>query len=440
MQLLIAIALIIAGALIGWLFATLRQRQAGDQHIRLQVEVETWRKQFDESQQQLKILQREKEQLLGEIASIRQQAASLTERLEQRSVEMAEMKKTFATEFENLANRIFEEKGKKFTEQNRDQLDQVLNPFKEKLKDFEKKVDDVYKEENKERINLKAELKQLSDLNRQLTSEANNLATALKGDNKAQGNWGELVLEKILERSGLKEGEEYQTQVVTENAAGDRIKPDVVVFLPDNKHIIIDSKVSLVAYNQMIAAQSDDERLRFMKAHADSVRNHVKLLGEKNYQTSTGTDSPDFVLLFMPIEPALGAALQHDTELFLYAWDRKIVIVSPSTLIATLRTIASIWKQERQTRNAFQIAEEGGKLYDKFKGFVDDLVQVGRQMDGAKAKYEEAMNKLISGRGNLVSKAEIMRKLGARTTKQLDRAIVERAEDIDDLPEPSATN
>lgn len=429
MEVLTIIALLAAGVLIGWLLAVLRAKGASEQSVRHEIVAAELRTQLDQSQQLLLAERKDKEQLLSELAAVRQQNAGMEERLQQRARELEELRKSFAVEFENLANRIFEEKGKKFTEQNREQLDQTLHPFKEKLKEFEKKVDDVYKEENKERINLKAELKQLSDLNRQLTSEANNLATALKGDNKTQGNWGELVLEKILERSGLKEGEEYRTQFVTENAEGDRIKPDVVVMLPDQKHIIIDSKVSLVAYNQMIAASGEEERIRYLKAHTDSVRNHVKLLGEKNYQTAAGTESPDFVLLFMPLEPALGAALQHDAELFLYAWDRKIVIVSPSTLIATLRTIASIWKQERQTRNALQIAEEGGKLYDKFKGFVEDLVQVGRQMDSAKSKYEEAMNKLISGRGNLVSKAELMRKLGARTTKHLDRAITERAED-----------
>jgi DNA recombination protein RmuC len=429
MNITMVVGLLLAGAVIGWLASLVLQRKAQARQLQAEAVTVELRALLSTAEQQLLSERLDKEHQMRELAAARERIASLQERLDQRLKELEEVKKSFSTEFENLANRIFEEKGKKFTEQNREQLDLVLNPFKEKLKDFEKKVDDVYREENNERINLKAELKQLSDLNRQLTSEANNLATALKGDNKTQGNWGELVLEKILERSGLKEGEEYQTQFVTSNAAGDRIKPDVLVMLPDNKHIIIDSKVSLVAYNQLVAAEDPTERQRLIKTHADSVRNHVKLLGEKNYHTGAGTDSPEFVLLFMPIEPALGAALQFDAELFMYAWDRKIVIVSPSTLIATLRTIASIWKQERQTRNALRIAEEGGKLYDKFKGFVDDLVQVGRQMDSAKTKYEEAMNKLVTGRGNLVGKAELMRKLGAATTRHIERAITERAED-----------
>lgn len=346
---------------------------------------------------------------------------NLIEKLESQEKELRE-------KFENLANKILEEKTNKFTEQNKTNLDVILNPLKEKIKDFEQKVELAYKTESAERNTLKGEIRSLVELNKKISEEANNLATALKGDNKQQGNWGEVVLEKILEVSGLVNDREYKTQFVTTNDEGSRIKPDVVVFLPDEKHIIIDSKVSLVAYDAYVNCPEEEDRLRFRKAHIDSVRSHIKLLGEKNYQTAAGLNTPDFILLFIPIESSFSVAIQADQELFNYAWDRKIVLVSPSTLLATLRTVSSIWKQERQTRNALQIAEEGGKLYDKFVGFVEDLVKVGKKMDDAKIDYTEAMKKLYEGSGNLVKRAEKMKELGAKAGKSLPLQIIERAE------------
>ena len=348
-------------------------------------------------------------------------------RLAEQKGELEQLNKKFTTEFENLANRILDEKSQKFTDQNRTNLDIILNPFKEKLKEFENKVDQTYRAESAERITLKTEIKNLVELNKQISEEANNLATALKGDNKQQGNWGELVLEKVLERSGLVEGTEYKTQITSTNVDGDKIRPDVVIFLPDDKHVIVDSKVSLVAYNACVNAVNEEERLKYLKLHIESLRSHIKLLSDKNYQTAAGFESPDFVLLFVPIESSFSLAVQGDAELFNFAWDRKIVIVSPSTLLATLRTIASIWKQERQTRNALQIAEEGGKLYDKFVTFYDDLKNVGKKMEDAKESYVDAMKKLYDGSGNLVKRAEKMRELGAKTTKQLPQNIIDRA-------------
>ena len=251
--------------------------------------------------------------------------------------------------------------------------------------------------------------------------------TALKGDNKQQGNWGEMVLEKVLERSGLKAGEEYKMEFATTNSENERIRPDAVIFLPDNKHVIVDSKVSLVAYSACVNALNEEDRMKFLKAHIESLRNHIKLLSDKNYQTAIGLQSPDFVLLFVPIESSFSLAVQGDAELFNYAWDRKIVIVSPSTLLATLRTIASIWKQERQTRNAIEIAEEGGKLYDKFVAFVDDLIKVGNGIKKTQGDYEDAMKKLHEGSGNLVRRAEKMKELGAKTSKQLPQGLIDRA-------------
>ena len=344
---------------------------------------------------------------------------NLEKKLAEQKGELEQLNKKFTTEFENLANRILEEKSRKFTDQNKVNLDIILNPFKEKLKEFEQKVDQTYRSESAERITLKAEIKNLVELNKQISEEANNLATALKGDNKQQGNWGEMVLEKILERSGLIPEVEYKTQITSTNVEGEKIRPDVVIFLPDNKHVIVDSKVSLVAYNACVNAITEEERLKFLKLHIESLRNHIKLLSDKDYQTAEGLESPDFVLLFVPIESSFSLAVQGDAELFNFAWDRKIVIVSPSTLLATLRTIASIWKQERQTRNAIEIAEEGGKLYDKFVAFYEDLKKVGEKMDEGKKIYTESMN--------LVRRAEKMRELGAKHTKQLPQNIIDRA-------------
>ncbi|HMR45614.1 MAG TPA: DNA recombination protein RmuC [Bacteroidia bacterium] len=365
--------------------------------------------------------------LTAQHAALNTKNTDLQEKLNAQKTEIEQLQQRFKTEFENLANKILEEKSIKFTEQNRINLDLVLNPLKEKIKDFEDKVEKTYKTESSERISLKEQIKNLLDLNKQLSSEANNLATALKGDNKMQGNWGELVLEKILESSGLIKDQEYRTQVVTTNVEGDRIKPDVMVFLPEQKHLIIDSKVSLVAYSQMISSTDDTERSKATALHIQSVKNHIKLLSEKSYQTAAGYNTPDFVLLFMPIEPAFSVVMQADPEIYQFAWDKKIVIVSPTTLLATLRTVASIWKQERQVKNALLIAEEGGKMYDKLVLFIADMISIGKKMDGAKEDYVEAMKKLTDGSGNLIGKAQKMKELGAKAQKSLPQSLIERA-------------
>lgn len=366
------------------------------------------------------------------LSGTKKENENLVQRLSEQKEELQRLNEKFVKEFENLANKILDEKSQKFAAQNQSNLDTILNPLKEKISAFEKKVEQTYKEESAERITLKTEIKYLIEQNAKITQEANNLATALKGDNKQQGNWGELVLEKILERSGLKQGEEYRTQVTTTNHEGRTIKPDVVVMLPDNKHLIVDSKVSLVAYEQCINATEQPQREVFLKQHVDSVRSHIKLLSDKNYQLANGYNSPDFVLLFIPIESSFSLALQADGELFNYAWDRKIVLVSPTTLLATLRTIASIWKQERQTRNALEIAEEGGKLYDKFVAFTDDLLNVGKSINKSQTEYVEAMKKLSEGSGNLVRRAEKMRELGAKSTKQFNTNLLDRAKESTD--------
>ena len=288
-------------------------------------------------------------------------------------------------------------------------------------------MDDTYKAEASERNSLKGEIKALVTLNKQISEEANNLAKALKGDSKKQGNWGEIILEKVLERSGLQKGSEYEMQVSMTSEDGKRVQPDAIIYLPDKKHIVIDAKVSLVAYEAFVNAPTDEEREKNLQAHVISVKNHIKGLSEKNYQALGQLNTPDFVLLFMPIESSFSLAVQADNELFNYAWERKIVIVSPSTLLATLRTIASIWKQERQTRNAIEIAKQSGELYDKFVGFLTDLVEVGKKMDATKKSYEEAMNKFSTGKGNLIRRAETIKELGAKTTKDIPQPLIERS-------------
>lgn len=349
---------------------------------------------------------------------------NMQEKINTQKSEIEETQKKFTLEFENIANKLLEEKSKKFTEQNKSNLDVILNPLKEKIKEFEEKVDKTFKADSAERITLKAEIKSLVDMNKQISEEANNLTKALKGDTKKQGNWGEVILEKVLERSGLVKDQEYKTQVSTTNLDGRKIQPDVVVLLPDNKHIIIDSKVSLIAYELFVNAENEDDRNRAQKDHILSMRNHIKNLSEKNYQTAKDINSPDFVLLFVPIESSFSIAIQADQDLFGYAWERHIVIVSPSTLLATLKTISSIWKQEKQTRNALEIAEQSGKLYDKFVGFVEDMQKIGERIAATQLIYDESMKKLSTGSGNLVKRVENIRKLGAKNTKQLSEKFI----------------
>ncbi len=330
-------------------------------------------------------------------------------------------------EFENLANRILEEKSEKFTKLNQANLNDILLPLKTKITEFEQKVDSTYRTEAAERNTLRGEIKNLVELNQQIGRDAVNLTRALKGDSQKQGNWGELILEKVLEFSGLRKGEEYKTQ---ESFTGDdgRQRPDVIVYLPENKHIIIDAKVSLVAYERYVSSEIDADRKQALVEHISSVRSHIKGLAERNYQAISGLNQPDFVLLFIPIESSFGLAVQSDNDLFAFAWDKKVVIVSPSTLLATLRTISSVWKQERQTKNAIEIADRAGKMYDKFVGFMDDLQSVGKKIEESKKVYDGAMNKFSEGSGNVIRQAEQLKELGAKASKQFPQMLLDRAE------------
>ena len=346
------------------------------------------------------------------------------ERLAEQERSIQEIQQKFQLEFQNIANKLLDEKSQKFVETNKTHLDILLNPLKENIKAFEEKVDKVYNMEAAERNTLKGVISQLMELNKLISNEAQNLTKALKGDSKKQGNWGEVILERVLERSGLVKDREYRLQASLIAADGSRLQPDVIVDLPDEKHLIIDSKVSLVAYERLVNCESEDERKLYSKAHVESIRNHVDGLSSKNYHDLYQINSPDFVLLFIPIESSFSFAVQLDAELFSDAWEKRVVIVSPSTLLATLRTISSIWKQERQNRNVLEIARLSGAMYDKFVGFVGDMENIGKNIKQSQTAYDSAINKLTEGNGNLTITADKIKKLGAKANKQIDQKYI----------------
>lgn len=367
------------------------------------------------------------QELEREKTFLKTQLNAKLEEIESQKKMIADMQSTLTKDFEIIATKLLEEKSQKFTEHNRTSLDIILNPLKEKIKSFEDKVESAYRAEAAERNTLKGSIEELMKLNKQISDEANNLSTALKGNTKQQGNWGEFVLEKILESSGLIEGENYVLQgegMGLVDNEGNRFQPDVIINLPDDKHVIIDSKVSLIAYEKLVSSNDADSREKFIKEHITSLKNHVLNLSNKNYQDLIGIKSPDFVLLFVPIESSFSIATQHDKDLFEYAWSRKIVIVTPSTLLATLKTIASIWKQEKQTKNALEIARQAGTLYDKFVGFIEDLKKIGDQLNKTQQTYNEAYSKLHTGKGNLTSGVESLKRLGAKAKKQIDKNLL----------------
>lgn len=373
-------------------------------------------------------------ELNSSLSSVKSDYNNLQEKLAEQKGEIEELQQKFTKEFENLANRIFEEKGNKFTEQNKEKLGEILNPLKEKIAEFERRVEENNKESIKGHASLREQLSILKELNQQVTQEAKNLTNALKGQTKTQGNWGEFILESILEKSGLVKGREYLIQESITTESGKRFQPDVLIKLPENKSIVIDSKVSLIGYEKFVSSEDENEKQLALKDHINSIRSHIKNLSSKNYQNLYQLESLDFVLMFMPIEPAFGLAVQYDPSIFSDAFEMNIVIVSPSTLLATLRTIASIWRQENQNKNAMEIARQSGALYDKFVGFVDDLVTIGKKIDDSKSSYVDAMNKITDGRGNLISRAEKIKRLGAKASKTLPKSILDRS-DEDDEPD-----
>ncbi|WP_420831600.1 DNA recombination protein RmuC [Phytopseudomonas seleniipraecipitans] len=356
-------------------------------------------------------------------------AAELHEQQEhhqQRLEDLQGARDALRAQFAELAGKIFDEREQRFSETSQQRLGQLLDPLKERIQSFEKRVEESYQQEARERFSLGKELERLQGLNQRLSEEAMNLTQALKGQ-KTQGNWGELVLERVLEHAGLQKGREYHTQVSLKSADGERFQPDVLIQLPGEKQVVVDAKVSLTAYQQSVAATDEPTRQLALKQHVLSLRSHLKGLSLKDYQHLDGLHSLDFVLLFVPIEAAFAAALQADPGLFQEAFDQHIVIVSPTTLLATLRVIDSLWRQERQSQNAREIAERAGALYDKFVAFIQDLDEVGMRLQQLDKAYAGARNKLVDGRGNLISRAENIKLLGARASKSLPPELLERA-------------
>jgi DNA recombination protein RmuC len=373
-------------------------------------------------------IRNEKEFLNSELARRNAEFENLQKQNLKRDEELAKQQEQLRKDFELMANKILDEKSEKFTLQNKENIKQILNPLQEKIQTFEKKVEDTQKESISMHSALKEQLLGLKDLNQQMTKETTNLTRALKGDSKMQGNWGELVLERVLEKSGLEKDREYFVQQSFTLEDGSRVLPDVVLHLPDNKRMIIDSKVSLTDYERLVNAE-DEERPVFLKAHVNSIKKHVDQLSEKKYEDLYDIESPDFVLMFIPIEPAFAVAINEDNSLYNKAFEKNIVIVTPSTLLATLRTIDTMWNNEKQQRNAIEIAKQAGALYDKFEGLVTDLTGVGKKIDAAKSDYASAMNKLVEGKGNIINRVEKLKKMGAKAKKSLPEAIIKRSED-----------
>ncbi|MDQ6472299.1 DNA recombination protein RmuC [Flavobacterium sp. LHD-80] len=405
----------------------------------LQLQREQFESEKNNFQKQVQLINSEKENIRTEKDSLAIQLSkkevdfeNLWERHKEQKAEITELQEKFTKEFENLANKILEEKSAKFTEQNSENMKNILLPLQDKIQGFEQKVEQTHKESIDYHAALRQQIVGLSEMNAQMSKETLNLTKALKGDTKMQGNWGELVLERVLEKSGLEKGREYEVQQSFTNTEGTRVLPDVVINLPDGKKMIVDSKVSLVAYERWINEESEIVKIDFLKEHVNSIKRHVEQLGNKNYHDLYQIESPDFVLLFIPIEPAFAIALNEDSTLYNKAFDKNIVIVTPTTLLATLRTIDSMWTNQKQQENAFEIARQAGALYDKFEGFVTDLVRIGNKIKDTKTEYESAMNKLVDGRGNLISSVEKLKKMGAKAKKSLPENIIARASTEDE--------
>ncbi len=337
-------------------------------------------------------------------------------------------KEALANQFKNLANEIFEAKDKKFSKQNKQKLDTLLNPFSQQLREFRTKVDSIYHDEGKQRASLLSEVQQLKELNLRLNQEAINLTKALTGDKKTQGAWGEMILERVLEQSGLRKGHEYETQLGYRNSDNNLLKPDVIVHLPHDKDIVIDSKVSLNAYQSYCKATSKEQEKLALQAHITAIKNHIKTLSEKDYSSLKGVKSLDFVLLFIPIEAAFIAAYSHDEQLLSMAFDEKIILVTPTTMLATLKTIENLWRYEKQSQNAQEISKRASVLYDKFRGFVEDIEKLGKQLDTTQSTYHDAINKLSQGKGNLINQAQQLKALGIKVKKELPKSISEQSD------------
>lgn len=384
-------------------------------------------------------------QLQAKLSDVQSRLATEQEarQQEQRSADeklavINESREQLIKEFENLSQKIFEQKTKQFSEQSQQGISALLNPFREQLDGLKKKVEDVYVSDAKDRASLQAQIGELHKLNQQMSAEAHALTTALRGEKKKQGNWGELVLETVLEKSGLREGEEFVREQSLNDDQGKRYRPDVIINLPDDKHIIVDSKVSLNAYTDMVNAETDAERSQYARQHVEAIRQHIRTLSEKAYQQLEGLNSPDFVFLFMPVEPAFMAAFEQDDTLFNEAFERRIVVVTPTTLLATLRTVASIWAIERRNKSTEKLADQAGKIYDKLVIVAERMETMGRQINTVQSTYDDTWKALKGGRGNLINQADQFRKLGVRAKKEMAKSLVEEANAEHELHEAQA--
>lgn len=432
-NIILIIAILISGGIGAYIGMTITKLKSKSEQSTLQerqnqlgLTIEELKQNLSKIESEREEIRREKEFLNSELTRKNTEYENLQIHNLKRDEELAKQQEQLRKDFELMASKILDEKSEKFTLQNKENIKNILNPLQEKIQVFEKKVEDTQKESISMHSALKEQLLGLKDLNQQMTKEATNLTRALKGDSKMQGNWGELVLERVLEKSGLEKDREYFVQQSFTTAEGSRVLPDVVLHLPDNKRMVIDSKVSLTDYERYVNAD-DDDRPQFLKAHVNSIRKHVDQLSEKKYEDLYDIQSPDFVLMFIPIEPAFAIAINDDNSLYNKAFEKNIVIVTPSTLLATLRTIDTMWNNEKQQQNAIEIARQAGALYDKFEGLVSDLTGVGKKIDDAKKDYSSAMNKLVEGKGNLITSVQKLKKLGAKAKKSLPEAIVKRA-------------
>jgi DNA recombination protein RmuC len=433
--LLLAAICLLIGAFVGNLFARLKSKsETGKLEARLEQQADQEEKlneRFEHALQEREAIRKEKDFLNVELTKRNSEYESLEDKLHAEKEKFEKFEEDFREKFENLANKILENKSEKFTKQNKENLDTLLKPLQEKIEKFEKKVDDTHKESIDRHAMLRQQIIGLKELNEQMSKEATNLTKALKGDSKIQGNWGELVLERVLEKSGLEKDREYFVQTSYTNDDGKRVLPDVVLHLPDNKKMIIDSKVSLIAYERLVNAEDEDQRAVFLKEHVNSLKKHIEQLSAKNYQDIYKIESPDFVLLFVPIEPAFAVVINQDNNLYNWAFEKNIVIVTPTTLLATLRTIDSMWNNEKQQQNALEIATQAGRLYDQFVNLTEDLLKVGNQLNTVKGSYDSTMVKL-TGKGNLISRVEKLKKLGSKASKQLNEKLLKKAEEEED--------
>ena len=402
-----AIAVLLAGGVVGYLLGRLKS-------VGALAELAAARSRADEVSRQLQLIEDERRNLLARVQEFSAELAGE----KQKTAGLEESRGALKAEIENLAHSILEDKSKRFTEQNRTQLEQLLGPLSERLKEFREQVELSYGKENDARTELRTEVKRLSDLNQTVSREAANLASALKGQAKTRGNWGEMILESVLEKAGLVKGQQFHTQFSDTTQEGRRLQPDVVLDLPGERQVIIDAKVSLNAYERQCSAQTAEEKAVAAKEHADALKRHIEQLSAKDYSSLPGIKSPDFVFLFVPVEPALHAALDTAPDLIEFALQKNIVLVTAPNVIATARLVAQLWQQDSQNRHARQIAEQGGKLYDKFVAFCRDLENIGLRIRQSQESYDDAMNKLRDGRGNLLRQTEKLRTLGARTTAQ----------------------